>query len=192
MNPFKKIFARSRAAVADAHSAIADLREQIAAIKARVVDIERAPQNIEAAMAAFDSWVDRIGTAALDDLRLELASEASWTGPRLPIAIVKHDGFAVRDSVYALEMLFGLVALTSREALRKIVMEQLADRMGDERGLSAEERATALASAHADLLAAELMEEGLIRAMDEAGSSVARRGDVPGAVLLAADSVLPS
>ena len=64
--------------------------------------------------------------------------------------------------------------------------------MGGEHGLSADERAKSLADARADLLAAELAEEALIRTMEEVGLSVIRRGDVPGAVLLAHGSVLPS
>lgn len=188
----KKVFQKSRVAIGDSHAALSDLREQIAAIKLRIGEIERAPQSIDATMAAFDLWVDRIGTKAVDVLRLELATEVGWSGPALPVNITRNENFVARDSTAATEVLFGLIALTSREALRKIVLEQVADRMGGEHGLSADERAKSLADARADLLAAELAEEALIRTMEEVGLSVIRRGDVPGAVLLAHGSVLPS
>lgn len=188
----KKVFQKSRVAIDDSHAAVSDLREQIAAIKLRIEEIERAPQNLEATMAAFDEWVGRIGTNAVDVLRLELATEVGWSGPALPVNITRNENFVARDSTAATEVLFGLIALTSREALRKIVLEQVADRMGGELGLSTDERAKALADARADLLAAELAEESLVRIMENAGLSIMRRGDVPGAVLLAHASVLPS
>ena len=188
----KKVFHKSRVAISDSHAALSDIREQIAAIRLRIEEIERAPQSLEATMEAFDLWVGRIGTKAVDVLRLELATEVGWSGPVLPVNITRNENFVARDSTAATEVLFGLIALTSREALRKIVLEQVADRIGAEHGFSADERAKSLADARADLLAAELAEEALIRTMEEVGLSVVRREDVPGAVLLAHGSALPS
>ncbi|MGO4909526.1 hypothetical protein ACEN2J_14470 [Pseudorhodobacter sp. W20_MBD10_FR17] len=183
-----KSLTKTKAAAMGLHDLLDQSREATAEAKARLEAIEAAPQDLEAALANFDDWLDRAATSAVDRLGVGYALDPAWRGPELPI---QHTG-AGRDATNAVEILLGLVALIGSETLRKVVKGQLEDRLGGETGMTASTRVKRAAEAQAEILQAELVEEKIVRTMEAAGVTVSRRPDADPRALLASSDSLPS
>lgn len=183
-----KSLTKTKAAAMGLHDLLDQSREATAEAKARLAAIEAAPQDVEAALASFDDWLDRAATSAVDRLGVGYALDPAWRGPELPIL---HTGGA-RDATPATEILLGLVALIGRDTLHQVVKGQIEDRLGGETGMTAETRTKKSKAAHGDILHAELIEEKIVREMEAAGVAVSRRADADPRALLASSDSLPS
>lgn len=178
---------KTKASALTLHDLLDQSQEAVSEAKARHEAIAAAPQDLEAALSNFDNWMDQAATDAVDRLGIGYALDPAWRGPKLPIIL--NDGH--RDATLATQILLGLIALTGRETLRSVVKGQIEDRMGGQPGMTASTRAKRLAEAEVDVLAAELMEERIVREMEQAGIAVSRRPDADPRALLASDDSLP-
>lgn len=176
-----KNLTKNRAAAMSLHDLLDQAREAMADAKARRIAIEGAPQDLDAALASFDAWMDQAATDAVDRLGVGYALDPDWRGPKLPVIL--NGGH--RDATPATEILLGLIALTGRDTLRRVVRGQIEDRMGGEAGMTASTRTKKAAEAMSDILQAEFMEERIVRTMEAAGVSVSRRADADPRALLA-------
>lgn len=191
LNDILKTLTKSRAATASLHDLLDQSRHAVSEAKARLTAIATAPQDMDAALANFDAWMDRAATDAVDRLGVGYALDPAWRGPELPILNSRVGDAIARDASPAVEILLGLVALTGRDTLRAVVKGQLEDRLGGEAGMTASTRAKKSAEATADILQAELSEELVVRTMEGAGLVVARRPDADPRALLADEASLP-
>ena len=182
-----KTLTKSRAATASLHDLLDQSRHAVSEAKARLTAIATAPQDLDAALASFDLWLDRAATEGVDRLGVAYALDPNWRGPELPV--LHNNGH--RDATPATEILLGLVALIGRDQLRGVVRGQIEDRLGGETGMTAATRAKKSAEAMADILAAELSEELIVRTMEGAGLVVSRRPDADPRALLASDASPP-
>jgi hypothetical protein len=184
----------SRSAVTSAFDVLDQLREATASAKAEVSSVQSAPPPVDEIMTGLDIWLDRIATDGFDALRPGrlLAQGGATQGLDLPIFLERHDGFAVRDTSRAVEVLLGLVVALNRETFRTIIRGQIEDLVAGRETLSAASRSKRLAQAMQRVLEAELLEEAAIRQLENASLDVARRPDADPRALLAADNCLPS
>lgn len=192
INPKRLFKSASVTKVASATFADLDsLREQIAAIETRIVELENAPQEITASLSAVEAWLESAASRSIDVLRFGLAVERDWRKPVLPIHFVRGADIVVPDASNACEILLGLIALIGRDQLLRVIREKIESRMEGAVGLSLADRDRLITEARLDLVAYEMAEEAMVRHMPAAGLSVVRRRDIPGEILLAADTCLP-
>jgi hypothetical protein len=185
-----KIFKKNRSAVSGAVNALEDLRSQIDRTKRDIAATARAPRPVGDALAAFDAWADAAATAAVDRTGLERLVQPGNSGAlRLPI--VRLPGEAAPDLTEAVEILLGLLVLTSRDKLRDVIAGQVGDLVQGNETLSSAERAVRIESLQSEMRQLEFAEEKIVRELESAGLPVARRADAPALALLAADAALP-
>lgn len=183
-------FSKTKASTLTLLDLLDQARAAVERAKERAEAIRRAPMDEAGAIARVDAWLDQAATSAIDRIGLEYATQPEWAGPSLPMPTFPGD--TAPNAKPGLEVLLGLIALTSRDHLRAVIAGQIGDRLAGDPGMNSQTRAKRLAEAEADVLSAELTEERLVREMQASGLDVARRPDVPGVVLLAADTALPS
>jgi hypothetical protein len=187
-----KSLTKTKASALNLHDLLDQSQEAVAEAKARHEAVLVAPQDLEAALASFDAWLDQAATDAVDRLSLRHALSPNWRGPQLPVVTQRVADSVVRDAVPATELLIGLIALTGRDALRDVVRGQLEDHLEGGSGMTAATRSKKSAEAKADILSAELMEERIVRTMKASGINVCRRPDADPRALLASDASLPN
>lgn len=191
-----KTLSAGRSAVAAAVDGVDLIREQIFAAKKEIDRIASAPQPVEAALAAFDSWAGRVATEAVDAMSVgslldPRSARRGFPLPRMALP-VGSAGEAVFDYGAATDRLLGLLVATSMSALRQIIEGQLDDLTFGKETMTEAVRAKKLANAEAELLTHELTEESAIRALENAGVDILRRPDADPRALLAVDASLPS
>lgn len=163
-------------------------REATAAAKAEIGRLESAPSDIETALAAFDAWADRAIQAAIDTLPIARLTDPRSAHLGLDIGAYARPGQPA-DATPTAKAAMGLAVLAMRDRLRQAVADQLSDLIGDA-GMTADQRAAALAAAHRALTAAEAAEELAVRDLERAGLPVQRRPDADPRAVLATDQRL--
>lgn len=185
-----KSFTKHRTALASAFDSLDEIRSQIDAKAQEVENLRNAPRPVADALIAFDAWCDATATSAIDRVSLyHMLQPKHDGGLRLPS--YRAPGETTPDLTSATEILLGLLILTGRDKLRAVIQGQLLDLTRDRETLDAEQRAARIAAAEADLLHLQLVEEVIIRQMQNAGLAVVRRVDAPALALLADDTALP-
>jgi hypothetical protein len=186
-----KSFSKQRTALAASFDALDQVRAEIGAKSNEIESLRTAPRPVADALSAFDMWCDATDTSAIDRVSLyHMLQPKHDGGLRLPS--YRAPGETTPDLTAATEILLGLVVLTGRDKLRAVIEGQLADLAAGRETLDAEQRTERIASAEADLLHLQLVEEAIVRQMQNAGLAVVRRVDATALALLADDASLPS
>lgn len=170
----------ARDAVAELRAELETIRDGVAARSAAIEAIETAPLPVDEAVAALSGWMDRAATASVDRLNLNylLQPGRAQSGIDLP------PGNAASD------LLLGLLLATNRDAVMNLIAGQLADHAHGRETISADDRPARVAKAQEALLQAELSEEAVCRALEDAGVEVRRRPDADPRAVLAHDEEL--
>lgn len=193
MNLLKKVTA-SRSAVTDAMDQIDVIRAKNADLQSEIRRLSSAPLPVSEALEYFDQWAERTAADAIERLRPErlLDAKVAPSGLSLPSVIVDAGGGPERVYTAAIECSFGIMLDACLPAVRASVEERLERSVAGRECLTMQERAEKLERAQAELLEIELVEEGIVRALEASGLDVQRRADAAPAAVLAADASLPT
>lgn len=194
MNLLKKL-AGTRSAVTSALDELDVIRSRNADLQADLRRISSAPLPVAQALEFFDQWAERISAEALTSLRPEklLEAKSGPAGLALPFVTIRlPDGTPERIEKTAIETSFGLMVGVCLPALRSQVEERLETAMAGRQPLTMAERAEQIAKVEAELFAGEMMEEAIVRSVEQAGLDVQRRADASPAAVLASDASLPA
>ena len=170
---FKTAMTAQRAAMDTLSDGLESVRREIAALHEEHEDVSMMPPPIETALKRVDEYV------ALLQRPLESASAMEFMVAeeyRPPALLYNVDHFAVA---------------LGAEQYGKHLKKRLREAYADQPGISDADRQKELARIDADLMAAELVEESLIRNAERAGITLQRRRDANPAAVLAADEALP-
>ncbi|MBL8563878.1 MAG: hypothetical protein JNN06_16545 [Gemmobacter sp.] len=186
-----KSFTKQRTAMAAGYDALDHVRAEIAE-KVREIEVLRsAPRPVAEALSLFDAWADEAATAAIDRLPIHRLLDSRNPAPSLETEILRMPGEITPNTRPDVEMLVGILFFVGRDRLREVIAGQLGDLVAGREALKSDERAERISAAQAELLHLHLVEEQLVRQMQESGLSVSRRADAPAIALLADDASLP-
>ncbi len=175
----KSLFAKQRAATAGVVDAVEQVRLQIIVAQDQRQQIERLPVDRQRAIDALDQGI--ADAASMLDTRMLVAGLTRPSGGQ------PHFEFTRIPENLAGAWLATLVP----DRLRDHFMDEIAAFYDDRDDLPEAERGAEIARLDAETLAAELVEEKLIRMSEAAGIPVLRRGDADPRAALAADASLP-
>lgn len=155
-----------------------DLREQVARLQAEKAAVAAAPRPPEEIIGLLDDRMAALAADALDALHLP-----GMLYPNSDVTLNVSNSNA----------LLGLLILTNRAALRKLLTSQIeaAASAAPVSPLTEGDRAARLSELDRATLDAELAEESAIRRLEAVGIAVQRRGDANPLAALADDSALP-
>ena len=154
------------------------IRSHVADLKDRRTEIEAIPVTVDVAVSRAEKWAER-----------KVASAQQ--------SVIRPTSFAIPEAKWATrsstgEHDFGALSIAYMgDAFIEAVKQEVIRAYGDERGISEKERQRLLAENDAELLAAELSEESLIRGAEDQGFDVDRREDADPRAVLAHESCLP-
>jgi hypothetical protein len=150
---------------------IEELRARIRNLSAELDRTQRLVVPLEAALSRARAAID----AAQQGVMLELGQlVAPGGGPRLDL------GQQLRERPT------GVLALLCGDALTAVIEQRLRRFYEAGPGIDAATRQQRVAELEAEIEAAEIAEERLIRAAEERGEEIDRRGDAPPGLVLAA------
>ncbi len=152
-----------------------DIRGQIDDLKSERDDIERQPVDEASAQARAALWVSRVIADAMEKAPSPQRFSIAPSNWKLPDA----------GNINA------VITAYQGEALAAAVKQEISDLYATQRGLSDQQRASALADVDRKLFELELAEESLIRGAEASNIPVSRRADADPRAVLAHQSVMP-
>ncbi|WP_226553577.1 hypothetical protein [Celeribacter naphthalenivorans] len=193
MSLLKKLTA-SRSAVTDAMDQLDVIRAKNADIQSEIRRLEVAPLPVGEALELFDNWAEKQAEEAFQSLRPELLLDPGLRAGELSLPDFTYvlDGKSGRAHHRADEVLWGLIIATALPSVRSIVEEKVEAAVLGRECLSRQERAEKIERAQVELLEIELVEEGIVRALEASGLDVQRRADADPQAVLASDASLPA
>lgn len=170
------LLGRTRAANEELRSGIESIRRRIADLNQQRTLLRGLPVSFDVAAARADVWVDQ---------REARGQQHAPTADRFTWAAGYGDGPEyLRDDA---AMIFAYLGPLVKEAIRG----KLAEIYKQAPGISEDERAEKLDFLDRELLDAELTEESIIRAAEQAGFPIHRRANADPRVVLAPDEDMP-
>lgn len=178
------MFAKSKKSLSvnELLNAVDAARDQISALRQDRTQIEAAPRVLADVMTDLDAHLDSLATDAIDALSLyQLRDRRGTFGLRLSQSGLPDVG---------LQTLLGVVIAVARGPIRDLIEGQLRDLDAARPGMNEGDRAARLAALDAEILRAELAEEGAIRQLERLGVQIGRRADASPLAVLASDAAL--
>lgn len=169
----RKIVGRSKRGTVDLSEGLEAIRVSIALAKEDRSAIARMPVSAEEAASRAEAWVANLGKSTPLDAIASRLIQPDWREP------------ASSDTL-------GVVISVLQEQIGAALLSSISSLYGKAKaGVSASDRAAAIAKHDMQILDLELSEEAIIRAAEAAGIDVLRRADADPRAVLARKEDLP-
>lgn len=173
MKALKDLISRTQSASKQLRTGLSEAREQIEALKAKKAETEALPPTMEVITRRAEEFADRVAHSV----------RSQYPDPERFIA-----GHYEPPQYYDPSETMGYYL---RHILADAIVNECEEALEGRETISEQERGSRLAKIDADILAAELAEEAVIRMAEAGGFPVERRIDADPRAVLARDEDLP-